>query len=101
MRNSRRALWFFVAVLTIFQPTPTRAQMKNEGETQNLTAKIRRFAPTVITADVRQLSANDRKALDKIIAAAKLFDPLFIRQVWSGNAALEKTLTALSSAPAP
>src|SRR6185369_17932692 len=32
--------------------------------------------------------------LGKIIAAAKLLDPLFLRQVWSGNDALEKKLQA-------
>src|SRR6185312_10215673 len=29
---------------------------------------------------------GDRKALTKIIAAAKLIDPLYLNQVWSGNA---------------
>jgi len=60
-------------------------------------AKIRRFAPTDVTADPAQLSDNDRKALDKIIAAAKLLDPLFMRQVWSGNEALQKKLEADTS----
>jgi hypothetical protein len=59
-----------------------------------LTAKIRRFAPTVVTADASQLSPRDRQALGKIIAAARLLDPLFLRQVWSGNAALERKLLA-------
>ena len=59
-----------------------------------LAAKIRRFAPTVLTADTSRLSANDRKALQKIIAAAKLIDPLYLRQVWSGNEALLKKLQA-------
>ena len=58
----------------------------------SLAAKIRRFAPTVVTADTSQLSAGDRRALAKIIAAARLLDPLFLRQVWSGNAALERKL---------
>jgi Peptidase family M49. len=40
------------------------------------------------------LSANDKIALQKIIEAAKLLDPLFLRQVWSGNDALEKKLLA-------
>ena len=57
-----------------------------------LAAKIRRFAPTVITADTTSLSRGDRLALIKIIEAARLFDPLFLRQVWSGNAALQKKL---------
>lgn len=58
----------------------------------SLGAKIRRFAPTVITADVNGLSARDRQALSKIIEAARLLDPLFLRQVWSGNPALMKKL---------
>jgi hypothetical protein len=69
-------------------------QAKTSSDEKDLAAKIARFAPTVITADVTKLSANDRKALDKIIAAARLFDPLYIRQVWSGNEALLKRLEA-------
>jgi hypothetical protein len=67
----------------------TETSMKMETP---LTAKIRRFAPTVVTADTSQLSAGDRRALSKIIEAARLLDPLFLRQVWSGNAALEQKL---------
>jgi hypothetical protein len=59
-----------------------------------LARKIARFAPTTLTADTSKLPAKDRQALDKIIAAAKLLDPLFLRQVWSGNEALEKKLKA-------
>jgi len=57
-----------------------------------LSAKIRQYAPTQLTADTSHLSEDDRKALDKLIEAAKLFDPLFLRQVWSGNDALKKRL---------
>jgi hypothetical protein len=59
-----------------------------------LAKKIARFSPTVLTADISQLSPGDRKALTKIIAAAKLLDPLFLRQVWSGNEALKQKLEA-------
>jgi len=59
-----------------------------------LEAKIRRFAPTVLTANTARLSVGDRKALQKIIAAAKLIDPLYLRQVWSGNEALLQKLQA-------
>jgi hypothetical protein len=64
------------------------------GELAELNAKIRRFAPTVITADTRHLSAGDRRALAKVVEAARLFDPLFLRQVWSGNVALKTKLEA-------
>ena len=75
------------------QEAPKMSETKPAAESP-LAAKIRRFATTDITADVAQLSENDRKALDKIIEAAKLLDPLFMRQVWSGNEALKKTLEA-------
>src|SRR5215204_1614205 len=59
-----------------------------------LAKKIARFSPTVLTADLSQLSAGDRQALAKIIEAAKLFDPLFLQQVWEGNEALKQKLEA-------
>ena len=70
---------------------------KSPGDPE-LARKIARFAPTTLTADVSKLTPKDRQALDKIIAAAKLLDPLFLRQVWSGNEALEKKLLADKSA---
>ena len=70
---------------------------KQTGDS-DLARKIARFAPTTLTADTSKLSAKDRQALSKIIAAAKLLDPLFLRQVWSGNDALEKKLLADKSA---
>jgi len=60
----------------------------------SLATKTRRFAPTVMTANTTRLSANDRKALQKIIAAAKLYDSLYLRQIWSGNESLLKKLEA-------
>ena len=59
-----------------------------------LAKKIARFSPTVLTADTSKLSPGDRKALAKIITAARLLDPLFLRQVWSGNEALKQKLEA-------
>jgi len=64
------------------------------GSDPELAKKIRRFAPTALTADTSRLSAGDRKALNKIIEAAKLMDPLFLRQVWGGNEALKQKLEA-------
>ena len=66
---------------------------KTAGDPE-LAKKIARFAPTVLTANIARLSPGDRKALKKIIEAAKLLDPLFLRQVWSGNDELHKKLAA-------
>ncbi len=62
-----------------------------------LAAKLKRFAPTEITADVAKLSAGDRQALDKLIEASRLMDEMYLRQVWTGNAALKEKLGAEAS----
>ena len=68
-----------------------------KASANSLAAKIRQFAPTELNPDTSHLSENDRKALAKLIEAAKLFDPLFLRQVWSGNDALKKKLESDTS----
>lgn len=70
---------------------------ESKAPASSLAAKIRQFAPTDLSADTSHLSENDHKALDKLIEAAKLLDPLFLRQVWSGNEALHKKLEADTS----
>ncbi|HEX7721204.1 MAG TPA: hypothetical protein VF397_03545 [Pyrinomonadaceae bacterium] len=79
-------------VVTAVSPAQTKAPAA--APQGSLAAKIRRFAPTVMTANTARLSPNDRKALQKIIAAAKLYDHLYLRQIWSGNEALLKKLQA-------
>ena len=82
-----------IALAMALLSTTLIGQKPNGGDAE-LTRKIARFAPTTLTADTSKLTPKDRQALDKIIAAAKLLDPLFLRQVWSGNDALEKKLQA-------
>jgi hypothetical protein len=84
-------------ILTMALLSTTLTGQKPNGNS-DLARKIARFAPTTLTADTSKLTPKDRQALDKIIAAAKLLDPLFLRQVWSGNDALEKKLLADKSA---
>ncbi len=59
-----------------------------------LDAKIKRFAPTPVTADLSRLSPGDRAALSKLVQAAELIDRIYTRQVWSGNEALRQKLEA-------
>ena len=89
MKTCSLALILSFAVGAIGNPIKGEKKLKPQTP---LAARIRRFAPTVITADVSGLSAGDRRALSKIIEAARLLDPLFLRQVWSGNEALQKKL---------
>src|SRR5215831_9389484 len=75
----------------------TRAQQPS-GEASELTKKIERFAPTPMTASTTPLAPNEAKALQKIIAAAKLYDQLYLRQIWGGN---ESLLNKLSTDQSP
>src|SRR5690349_154675 len=86
-----------IALAMALLSTTLIGQKPNGGDA-DLARKIARFAPTTLTADTSKLTPKDREALDKIIAAAKPLDPLFLRQVWSGNDALEKKLQADKSA---
>lgn len=98
IKLSSLAICIAVAIVGCSQKeTPKMSETKPASESP-LAAKIRRFAPTDVTADPSQLSENDRKALDKIIEAAKLLDPLFLRQVWSGNPALRRSLKPIIGA---
>ncbi len=86
-------LVFVLSTATTLAQTrvPERPRASDPG---SLAAKIRRFSPTVLTANTARLAPKDRLALRKIIAAAKLFDQLFLRQVWRGNEALKRKLEA-------
>ena len=63
-----------------------------------------RFAPADIGADISPLPENERRALTKLVDAARLMDGLFLRQVWAGNDALLQQLAhdvARPAAPPP
>ena len=88
------AMTLFIGTISGMQ----RGGGKKAAGDLKLAKKISRFAPTTLTANTARLSAGDRKALNKIIEAARLLDPLFLRQVWSGNDELHKKLEADKSA---
>lgn len=89
-------LWITICLIAIVAGgcgTQKIDSMKTPEETA-LETKAGRFAPTEITADTSRLSEGDRKALDKIIEAARYLDDAYLRQVWSGNVALLQKLEA-------
>src|SRR5215471_1094084 len=51
-----------------------------------------RFAPVKIKYDASKLSSGDRKALSKLIEAAKVLNGIFMDQLWSGNRDLYQQL---------
>jgi hypothetical protein len=61
--------------------------------TRDVAAMASRFAPSDIRADVTSLPENERRALGKLVEAARLMDSLFLRQVWAGNDAMLQELS--------
>ncbi len=61
--------------------------------TREVTTMAARFAPAEIRADLAPLPDNERRALGKLVEAARLMDSLFLRQVWAGNDAMLQELS--------
>lgn len=59
---------------------------------------IQQFAPARLTAEIGHLPATERAALDKIIEAARLLDPIFDRQACADGPAIRDALAATGSA---
>jgi hypothetical protein len=61
-----------------------------------------RFAPVELKVDISGLSPGDRQALVKLIEAARIYDDIYMRQLWSGNhatyAKLQQDSTPLGKA---
>ena len=67
----------------------------------DLRAMTARFAPAEIGADVTALPEGERRALAKLVEAARLMDSLFLRQVWSGNDAMLQDLSRAAVTKGP
>ena len=52
------------------------------------------FAPVAIGTSLAHLPDNERRALAKIVAAARVMDGIFLEQVWGGNPSLSLELLA-------
>ena len=54
--------------------------------------QLRKYAKVDMTYDEAILSAPEREALGKLVKAGHYMDEIFTRQVWSGNAEMQKKL---------
>jgi len=85
-------LFFGLLLLLLAVPAaPADAPVPDEARLRAMTA---RFAPVEIGADVSALPESERRALVKMIEAARVLDGLYLRQVWGGNEALLLDLLA-------
>ena len=78
-----------VSIVAVFALAGCRGQDAPAQQTDPMLQQIERmttrFAPVDLTADISDLSPNERQALARLVEAAKVFDALFLRQVWAGN----------------
>jgi hypothetical protein len=61
---------------------------------QKIQTMTARFAPVDLTADLSTMPANEQQALAKIVEASRVFDALYLRQVWDGNETMLAELAA-------
>ena len=87
-----RAFSILLVLLLVSQSNIPAAAKKRSPATipdlAQLQKMIRRSAPTPLRADTSGLSAGDRQAMTKIVEAARIFDEIFMKQLWSGDLAL-------------
>jgi hypothetical protein len=86
-----RRLPGLLLLLLAVPAVPGDAPVPDEARLRAMTA---RFAPVDIGADIGVLPETERRALVKMIEAARVFDGLYLRQVWAGNEALLLELLA-------
>ena len=68
-------------------PGIVSAEADSSASLAELRQMSARFVRTPLVVDTRALTSGDRKALVKLIEAARIVDGLYLDQVWSGNAA--------------
>ncbi len=78
-------------------PAPPGPAAEADEMVQELHRMTARFAPVDFTVDLSALPDSERQALARLIDAAKIFDALFLRQVWAGNEALLLSLAGDAS----
>jgi hypothetical protein len=80
------------------QTQTTTPSTAGDSEAKKLEEMAARFAPVDLSADISKLPVSERRALAKLVEAGRLFDALFLRQVWNGN---ETLLLGLSRDDSP
>ena len=74
-----------ISVPILAASTAKPSQVPDQSQLQRMAA---RFAPTKIEVDVSKLSAGNRKALPKLLEAARILNNIYMQQLWSGDRAL-------------
>jgi hypothetical protein len=93
MRKS--AFFAATAVAAVLLSNPAMAKSNRDfPDVAELNRLAARLAPTDLKVDLSGLPANEKASLAKQVAAARMMDAIFLRQVWAGNEALLLQLLA-------
>ena len=74
-------------------PPPPR-EASPDPMLQKLQTMTARFAPVDLSADLSKMPDSEKRALAKMVEASRVFDALYLRQVWDGNETLLAELAA-------
>ncbi|HYH00013.1 MAG TPA: hypothetical protein VD837_12835 [Terriglobales bacterium] len=75
-----------------FAQTKKITPANNFPDAAQLQKMSAQFAPTPLRVDTSKLSGGDKKALVKLVEAARLMNRIFMQQYWSGDLALHQKL---------
>ncbi len=93
----RRMMFTIVVALAALACQPGEDVMTAEPESgadAAITAKLARYAPTELTADLAGVPATERPVLVELIAAGRLMDEIFLRQASVDNPAVRAEIAA-------
>lgn len=93
---SSSALALLVAVVAFASAAGTTApalpSAEEAVEAATLERSLSRYAPVELKVDLAALPESERKAVAKLVEAARVVDALYLKQVWTGNEAIAKRL---------
>jgi hypothetical protein len=79
----RKLAFFTLAALSI---VPLRAEVgQNMPNLKQLNEMSARFVKTPLKVDISRLSGADKKALVKLIEAARIYNDIYMKQLWAEN----------------
>jgi hypothetical protein len=83
-------------------PTPAATPAAPEPViAADVRTRLEKFVPTPLSADLSVLPESERTVLTELIAAGRVMDQIFFRQVWAGNEELRGRLGASNAPLAP
>ncbi len=96
--SSKHILIFGSVLVLFFIYNCDRAMELQKADLNLVKAQLEKFAPVQLSYDRSILSKQDQQVVEKLVAAANLIDQIFLRQVYSKNEAIQKTLLTSKSA---